>query len=398
MTSWMNSLRVLLALAVLSAGLARADESLSSKLRDTKNLPIGWFVTQSAPNLYEAGVDTNVPCEGTRSAFLRSRSEAPTGYGTFMQAFGAQDFRGKRLRFSAMVRVKDVSGWAGLWMRVEGTDPKQPLGFDNMQSRSLTGNAECKRYDVVLDVPPESSAIMAGLLLSGTGEAWLDGVRFEVVDRSVPVTDLLAARPLPPQGGPHEVEVAATAPTPTPKNDQVSTGKVGDIWFNLGRVNMDKSYTRGEDGVWRDILDEELTEHGAEVRGTFEQRDLALTVKTEGTRTIIEGTWASDPVLIQLDPERLTMKWGIQERDMVRVTDYKQDPNCFRYQRTEGMRTTDRLDVCGAALSRKPPPAQLALAFLANGFRRTKPPGGLPPPYPPMMPRDAMQAGANISQ
>lgn len=398
MTSWKNHLRALLALTLLSAGLARAEGPLTSKLGDTKNLPVGWFVTQSAPNLYEAGVDTDTPCEGTRSAFLRSRTDTPTGYGTFMQAFGAQDFRGKRLRFSAMVRVKDVSGWAGLWMRVEGTDPKQPLGFDNMQSRSLTGNTQCKRFDVVLDVPSESQAIMAGLLLSGTGQAWLDGVRFEVVDRSVPVTDLLAARPLPPQGGPHGLEEAAAAATPTPKNEQASTGKVGEIWFNLGRVNMDKSYTRGADGVWRDILDEELTENGAEVRGTFEQRDLAVTVKTEGKRTIIEGTWASDPVHIQLDPDRLTMKWGIYEREMVRVPDYKDDPNCFRYQRYEGLRTTDRLDVCGAALSRKPPPLQVALAFLGNGFRRTKPPGGLPPPYPPMTPRDAMQAGANISQ
>jgi hypothetical protein len=397
MTSWMRHLRALLVLAVLSAGLARADESLTSKLGDTKNLPVGWFVTQSAPNLYEAGVDTNSPCEGTRSAFLRSLTETPTGYGTFMQAFGAQDFRGKRMRFSATVRLKNVAGWAGLWMRVEGTDPKQPLGFDNMQSRSLTGTSACKRYDVVLDVPPESQAIMAGLLLSGTGQAWLDGVRFEVVDRSVPVTDLLAARPAMPQGGPRGLEEAVVPPTVS-KNDQVSTGKVGDIWFNLGRVNMDKSYTRGADGVWRNILDEELTEHGTEVRGSFDQRELSVTVKTEGTRTLIEGTWGIDPVRIQLDPERVSMKWGIYEREMLRVTDYKADPNCFRYQRVEGLRNTDRIDICGAALSHKPPAAQLALAFLGNGFRRVKPPGGLPPPYPPMTPRNAMEAGANISQ
>jgi hypothetical protein len=398
MTSSSRHLRALLALAVLSVGVARADEPVSPKLSgDSKSLPVGWFVTQSAPNLYEAGVDTSSPCEGIRSAFLRSRTDASTGYGTFMQAFGAQDFRGKRLRFSAMVRVKDVDGWAGLWMRVEGTDPKQPLGFDNMQGRALAGSTkECKRYTVVLDVPQEASAIMAGLLLSGTGQAWLDGVRFEVVDSSVPVTDLLAARAAVPQSGPHDLdEVAATV---TPRDQQVPTGKVGDIWFNLGRVNMDKSFTRGTDGVWRNILEEEVTESGNEVKGTFLGRAIALKVKTEGKRTIIEGPWGSDPVRIQLDPEKLTMKAGIYERELLRVTDYKGDPNCFRYQRTEGLRITDRLDICGAALSNKPPPVQLALSFLGIGFRRQKPPGGLPPLYPPMTPRDAMQAGQNISQ
>ncbi|WP_224241666.1 AraC family transcriptional regulator [Hyalangium gracile] len=397
MTSWMRHLRALLPLLVLSAAVARADEAISPKVGDSKNLPVGWFVTQSAPNLYEAGVDTKSPCEGTRSAFLRSRTDTTTGYGTFMQAFGAQDFRGKRLRFSATLRVKDVDGWAGLWMRVEGSDPKNPLGFDNMQSRALAGTTGCKRYDVVLDVPSESSAIMAGLLLSGTGQAWLDGVRFEVVDRSVPVTDLLAARPPAPKGGPHGLEDAA-AVVPTPREKQLATGKVGEIWFNLGRVNMDKSYTRGADGVWRNILDEEVTENGNEVRGEFEHRPLALTVKRAGTRMLIEGTWGIDPVRIQLDPDRLTMKWGIYERDLQRVTDYKDDLNCFRYERVEGLRKTDRLDVCGAALSSEPRPTQLALAFLGNGFRRAKPPGGLPPPLPPMTPRDAMRAGTNISQ
>jgi hypothetical protein len=399
MTSWTRHLRALLALAALSVGAARADAPVSPQLSgDSKSLPVGWFVTQSAPHLYEAGVDMNSPCEGIRSAFLRSRTDTSTGYGTFMQAFGAQDFRGKRLRFSAAVRVKDVASWAGLWMRVEGADSKQPLGFDNMQSRSLSGTTTCKRYDVVLDVPQEAQAVMAGLLLSGTGQAWLDGVRFEVVDHSVPVTDLLAARPAVPQGGPHGLEEVAAAVAVTPREEQLPTGKVGDIWFNLGRVNMDKSYTRGVDGIWRNILDEEVTEHGNEVKGTFLSRTVSLRVKTEGTRTIIEGTWGSDPVRIQLDPERLTMKSGIYEREMFRDTDYKKDPNCFRYQRIEGPRITDRLDVCGSALSTRPPPAQLALTFLGNGFRRTRPPGGLPPPLPPMTPRDAMQAGTNISQ
>jgi hypothetical protein len=399
MISWSRHLRALLALVCMSVGVARADEPVSPKLSgDSKSLPVGWFVTQSAPNLYEAGVDTNSPCEGTRSAFLRSRTETPTGYGTFMQAFGAQDFRGKRLRFSATVRVKDVDGWAGLWMRVEGTDPKQPLGFDNMQGRALAGTTTaCKRYDVVLDVPQEASAIMAGLLLSGTGQAWLDGVRFEFVDRSVPVTDLLAARPTMPQTAPQALEVVAASAV-TPRASQVPTGKVGDIWFNLGRVNMDKSFNRGADGVWRNILEEEVTEHGNEVKGIFLGRTVALKVTTEGTRTLIEGAWGSDPVRIQMDPERLSMKSGIYEREMLRVADYKKDPNCVRYQRAEGLRITDRLDICGAALSDKPPAVQLALSFLGNGFRRVKPPGGLPPLYPPMTPRDAMQAGQNISQ
>ncbi len=44
------------------------------------------------------------------------------------------------------------------------------------------------------------------------------------------------------------------------------------------------------------------------------RREVGLKVTTEGTRTVIEGKWGTDPVRIQLDPERLTMKGGIYER------------------------------------------------------------------------------------
>jgi hypothetical protein len=145
--------------------------------------------------------------------------------------------------------------------------------------------------------------------------------------------------------------------------------------------------------VWRNILEDEISEQGPEVRGTFLQRPVSLKVKTEGARTLIEGTWGVDPVRIQMDPERLSMKWGIYERDMRRVTDFKDDANCLRYQRVEGPRVTDRLDVCGAALSNKPPAVQLVLAFLGNGFRRVSPHGGLPIPTIPTRPRDAMTGG-----
>ncbi|QSQ17848.1 AraC family transcriptional regulator [Myxococcus landrumensis] len=350
-------------------------------------LPVGWYVTESAPKRYEAGVDTSSPCEGSRSAYLRSLTPDEAGYGTFMQAFGAQDYRGKRLRFSAAMRVKDVDGWAGLWMRVEGPDPKQPLAFDNMQSRALVGSRGCKRHEVVLDVPKEATTIMAGLIMSGTGQAWLDGVRFEVVDTSVAVTDLLASRPLVASTGPSGLDEA----TAVSKNNQVPLGRVGDVWFNHGRVAADKPYTQRTDGVWVSILSEEIYEHGIEVTGTFGQRPVELKLKAGGARTLIEGVWGSDPVTISITPAELTMKWGRLTRELKRDRTVPGDGTCNRYQRSDGPRVLDRLDICGAALGTRPPPAQLVLSFLANGFRANVPPGNFPIPQPPVLSREALE-------
>ncbi|WP_426749515.1 AraC family transcriptional regulator [Myxococcus sp. Y35] len=350
-----------------------------------QKLPVGWYVTESAPKRYEAGVDNTATCEGSRSAFLRSLTPDTNGYGTFMQAFGAHDFRGKRLRFSASLRIKDVEGWAGLWMRVEGPDPKQPLAFDNMQSRALVGTTECKRYEVVLDVPKEATTIMAGLIMSGTGQAWLDGVRFDVVDTSVPVTDLLASRPVVASNGP-----AGLDEEPVTKNEQLPLGRVGDVWFNHGRIAADKPYTRRKDGVWVSILGEEVYEHGIAVTGTLGQRALDLKLKAGGRRTLIEGTWGDEPVNIQLTPEKLTMRWGRLTRELARDMDAQVDSTCNRYQRTEGPRVTDQLDVCGAALGTRPPSAQLVMSFLVNGFSPTLPARSLPIPQPPVRSRQAL--------
>ncbi|QRN95132.1 AraC family transcriptional regulator [Archangium violaceum] len=327
----------------------------ASAADDKKGLPEGWFVTESSPQLYEAGLDTQGPCEGNRSAWLRSRQGEPAGYGTFMQAFGAGAFRGKRLRFSAVVRTEDVKGWSGLWMRVEGEDAREPLAFDNMQSRALVGTTACKRHEVVLDVPQDARSIMAGLMLSGTGKAWIGAVRFETVDTSVPVTNLLADRG---------------------RREEQPTGRIGDVWFN--RKQVEASNYRAllkPDGSWSDNYSNTLSVSGGTVRGTWRQLPLRLTVKTEGSSTRLEGQWGREPVRIELSPEKLTLKHGIFERELTREDERPEyDRSCIRYRRGDGLSRSDEIDVCGEALRREPPLAQLVLAFLNNGFRAVPPP------------------------
>jgi hypothetical protein len=65
---------------------------------------------------------------------LKAKKPAIEGFGTLMQDFRANEYVGKRVRFSAFVKSQDLESWAGLWMRVdqgEGATP-QVLAFDNM--------------------------------------------------------------------------------------------------------------------------------------------------------------------------------------------------------------------------------------------------------------------------
>jgi len=145
-----------------------------------------WFMAGSDPRDYELGIDTNVTRNGKNSGYIKANVAEPRGFGTMMQMFKANDYLNKRMRFSAYVKSEEIEAWAGLWMRIDGQHGS--LGFDNMQNRPIKGTTDWQKYEVVLDVPPESVNIAFGILLEGKGQAWLSGVQFEEVGVEVPTT------------------------------------------------------------------------------------------------------------------------------------------------------------------------------------------------------------------
>jgi hypothetical protein len=149
--------------------------------------PAGWIMAGSNPTSYEMGIAPNGGQNRNPAGYLKSH-EAVSGFGTMMQQFAADDYLGKRVRFSASVRTENVTGWSGLWMRTDSNE-RSAMTFDNMKDRPIKGTTGWNRTAVVLDVPANATLIALGVIVSGEGAAWLDDVRFEVVPNSVPTTD-----------------------------------------------------------------------------------------------------------------------------------------------------------------------------------------------------------------
>jgi hypothetical protein len=181
-----NFKSILIACAVLSAGMANAQDA-----------PRGWFPAGSRPRDYLMSVDRAVAHGGNASASLRSVVAGPTGFGTLMQTFKAEVYRGKRVRMSGYVRSQGVMNWAGLWMRVDGTHGEL-LAFDNMEDRAIKGTSDWQKCEIVLDVPESGLEIAFGLLLNGAGQAWMDDLSFEVVGKDVPTTGPKTSTGTPP--------------------------------------------------------------------------------------------------------------------------------------------------------------------------------------------------------
>ncbi|MFC9540808.1 helix-turn-helix domain-containing protein [Lysinibacillus sp. NPDC056959] len=147
----------------------------------------GWFLSGSHPFNYEMGTDRDNIHQGKVSGYLKSKTvQEPGEFATMMQEFKADKFRGERIELSGFIETKSVQH-SGLWMRIDSTSD-DILQFDNMNDRPIIGTNNWNRYSIVLDVPENSAIISFGILLAGKGEVWLDGLRFEVVDKNTPTT------------------------------------------------------------------------------------------------------------------------------------------------------------------------------------------------------------------
>jgi hypothetical protein len=105
-------------------------------------------------------------------------------------------YLGKRIKFSAFVKADGLQNWAGLWARVDKGHTS--VAFDNMQNRPIKGATGWSRYEVVLDVPEDATGIAFGILVNGSGTAWINGANFEIVGTDVSTTSTLS----PPKTAP----------------------------------------------------------------------------------------------------------------------------------------------------------------------------------------------------
>jgi hypothetical protein len=151
----------------------------------TAEIP-GWSFSRGSG--YDVALDSDVRHGGARSAVIGCAVGRCPGFAMLTQTIRAEPFRGQRLRLSGLVKAANVRR-ANLWMRVDGAGAV--LAFDDMEKRRARGTFDWRRQQIVLDVPDFAYAINYGLILDGDGEAWVDDLALEPVEKTVKVTNTL---------------------------------------------------------------------------------------------------------------------------------------------------------------------------------------------------------------
>jgi erythromycin esterase len=227
-----------LTIAWVAAGLAGEETVVPSGATPVPSSAIEGlnldFEAADVPEIWYAGgegyvavIDRDEKHAGERSLRIEFREQGNFGVAT--NQFPVDAARGQRLRLSGFLRTKDITtGWAGLWMRVDGSDGV--LAFDNMQQRGITGTTGWTRYEVVLDVPDDATNINFGALLTGNGTAWVDSLAFEFAEPEAPppivaVTGVVAGPDGRPVGGAHVALVRAMSDRATGRTRSDAEGR-----------------------------------------------------------------------------------------------------------------------------------------------------------------------------
>jgi hypothetical protein len=154
-----------------------------------------WYRSGKGYFNYYMNTDT-VSHSGKYAMTIKAIDQSLEGPGKILQTVNADKYKGKRIKMTGYVKTAAVSvGWAGLRLEVNEPNAVHARIYDHMRDRKITGTTDWTKYELVLDVPEYATTITFGLQLEGQGQVWMDDLKLEVVDRTVPVTGVSPVNP-----------------------------------------------------------------------------------------------------------------------------------------------------------------------------------------------------------
>lgn len=140
------------------------------KINHKSKYPEGW--THSDGRDYKYAVDSVAVQHGKYAMSITSAVDS-AGYGVVSFAIPKR-FEGSEIELKGYLKTEGVgSGFAGLWLRIDGTS-----AFDNMQHQNIRGTSDWKQYSIKLPYNSQKAVnVVGGALLVGKGKIWVDNLQ-----------------------------------------------------------------------------------------------------------------------------------------------------------------------------------------------------------------------------
>jgi len=173
----------LVPLACLLPALAFCQTNLKFQDGAAGQIPPGWFVLDGEK---DAGFTAWWQREGCRGGLPCALLAPPSSlrsetFGSLMQSFDAQAFRGKTVRLRAWVRLEPNAPTDHAQLLLEVGRPNFRPGFVDYAAVPSIVAEEWQQYQIRAEAPPDAVSIRIGLTLYGLGRAWISDVEFGAV-------------------------------------------------------------------------------------------------------------------------------------------------------------------------------------------------------------------------
>ncbi len=143
--------------------LTRAN--VASTLGFDNGKPAGWFIPPIA------AIDPDIKLRGASSLRITRDASSANEFTTATAAVPI-DFSGTTIAWRGHIKTENVTGFAALWMRIDGDQPG--IAFATLQPQKIDGTRDWKEYTISVPNSPAGKRLYFGFLLGGTGSAWVD--------------------------------------------------------------------------------------------------------------------------------------------------------------------------------------------------------------------------------
>jgi len=149
------------------------------------NIP-GWSFHSSGA--MSARFDSTEHRSGSGSARIESLNGSISDDAWLSQtSLDVTPYKGKRLRLRGFAKSSNVTRWASFWVHLIRKGRKSSI-FVDQDDRVITGSSDWQQYLIVTDVPLDIDHLDIGWMQFGPGTTWIDDIRIDPVDATVPVT------------------------------------------------------------------------------------------------------------------------------------------------------------------------------------------------------------------
>jgi erythromycin esterase len=147
--------------------------------------PMLWEFVNGNTNEYQEGLDTAVFYSGSQSLRISSGTAPSSDKAYAYQDLPSSLIRGRTLHLSGAIRTSQVSnGFATLFMQVN--EPATTT-IVNLQPNAPSGTTGWQVYALSATVPADTTDVLFGVTLHGSGTAWFDQLSLDVNGEPVTV-------------------------------------------------------------------------------------------------------------------------------------------------------------------------------------------------------------------